>query len=159
MRENKLANFLRDHGPMYSTWDKTSKDIRECSEGKPYRPDFTFELPTHVIVLECDEFQHAHPGYACDERRMVDVFNSFGGVHVVFVRWNPDAYKIAGEAQTAELGGRLAALRKVLLREIAHVPTPTTERFRIVRMYYDGPAEVQMTCVSLPNGAFHERPS
>lgn len=86
VREKQVAKWLSDAGLHWAAWNK---QLPETSCGR-YRPDFVFEAGTHAVILEVDEFEHARPGYACDNRRMLDVYNAYGGTPVVFVRYNPD---------------------------------------------------------------------
>jgi len=71
----------------------TSTDIvinnGEC--GKE-RPDRVFELDDKVIILECDEHQHKDRQCDCEQTRMINISQSFGGLPVYFIRWNPDDY-------------------------------------------------------------------
>ena len=80
-----------------------------------------------VSCVECE-------AYACDKRRMLDVFNSYGGLPVVFVRWNPDAFKLAGHPVRCHMTQRLLALRHVLHR---YVGSPPRHKLTICRMYFD----------------------
>lgn len=61
------------------------------------RPDRVYERAAGdlVIVLECDEHQHRGSEYTpeCERARMGNVGQSFGGVPVLFVRFNPDPYR------------------------------------------------------------------
>ena len=72
----------------------------DCSN---YRPDFVYHLGSHVLIIEVDE--HQHKSYkSCageddlegrmrtEERRMMMIFQSFEGLPVTFIRYNPDGY-------------------------------------------------------------------
>ena len=56
------------------------------------RPDRVFDLGDRIVILECDEHQHEDRPCACEQTRMVNISQSFGGLPVLFIRWNPDAY-------------------------------------------------------------------
>jgi hypothetical protein len=56
-----------------------------------YRPDAYLDLGTHVVVLECDE--HQHRGYNCINKRRMALMQDFGFRPIVFLLFNPDAYK------------------------------------------------------------------
>jgi hypothetical protein len=135
VRENQVANFLRDAGFHWSAWNK---QLSETGCGT-YRPDFTFEADTHVVIIEVDEHQHASPGYACDNRRMLDVFNAYGGLPVVFLRWNPDAFKLRGQMERRSVKSRLTFLREQLRIALAETPK---HLLSIKRMFYDQPERV-----------------
>ena len=57
------------------------------------RPDRLFELPVRVLIIECDENQHKERACECEQTRMVNIGQSFGGLSVYFIRWNPDNFK------------------------------------------------------------------
>lgn len=56
------------------------------------RPDRVFEFDDKVVILECDEHQHKERPCSCEQTRMVNLGQSFGGTPVYFLRWNPDLY-------------------------------------------------------------------
>ena len=76
---------------------------RECNL---YRPDLPYDCGTHIVIIECDEEQHK--GYnweACasnrslkhaEEKRMYEIMLSYECKPVIFIRWNPDSYKVNG---------------------------------------------------------------
>lgn len=72
--------------------------------------------------------------YSCDNRRMLDIFNAYGGLPVVFIRWNPDAFKLAGQTARRLVKTRLADLEKQLRACLA---APPQQLLTIHRMFYD----------------------
>ena len=46
-----------------------------------------------MLLLEVDEHQHRGRACECEQTRMVNLGQMFGGTPVYFVRWNPDAYR------------------------------------------------------------------
>ena len=149
VRENQVANFLRDQGLHWTAWNK---QLTETACGR-YRPDFAFELPTHVVVVEVDEHQHAQPGYACDNARMLDIFGAYGGLPVVFIRFNPDAYEVEGVRRKVQLRTRLKVLGEELRAALATKPK---ELLTIARLFYDG-HDVMRTWVAPDDPAFSEK--
>ena len=132
VRENQVANYLRDQGLHWTAWNK---QVAETACGR-YRPDFVYELDSHVVVVEVDEQQHAKPGYACDAARMLDIFGAYGGTPVVFLRFNPDGFKIGGVTKRTTLPTRLRQL-ETQLRAALEQPPP--RQLTIVRLFYDDP--------------------
>jgi len=57
------------------------------------RPDILLELNTHCIIIEIDENQHIDYETNCEEQRINDLFNDIG-LPIIFIRFNPDSYKI-----------------------------------------------------------------
>jgi hypothetical protein len=130
VREHQVANFLRDHGFRWTAWNK---QLAETACGR-YRPDFAFELTTHVVVVEVDEHQHAQLGYNCDTARMVDIYGAYGGLPVKFIRFNPDEFQLAGVATRLTMPTRLKTLHAELRAALAAPPTHALE---IARLFYD----------------------
>lgn len=85
-RELKLKEYLLS---VYS--DKTIvHDKRvECHR---YRPDFVFDMGSHVIVIELDENQHKRYDTSCDNKRLMSIFHGLASRPMVILRFNPDRY-------------------------------------------------------------------
>ena len=71
-----------------------------------YRPDILYDCGTHIVVVECDEFQHKkyNNWESCttnrslehaEEKRMYEIMVAYG-LPAIFVRWNPDNFKVNG---------------------------------------------------------------
>jgi hypothetical protein len=64
------------------------------------RPDIVYDMKTHIVIIEVDENQHKNGNnynVECEYKRMINIFNSFGGVPINFIRYNPDPYKVDGK--------------------------------------------------------------
>ena len=81
-------NYLDLRGLKGSSTDITIEK-GEC--GKE-RPDRIYDIGDKVIILECDEHQHRDRQCLCEQVRMANIGQSFGGIPVYFIRWNPDKY-------------------------------------------------------------------
>jgi hypothetical protein len=88
-KQNALMQYLDLKGLEGNSTDKII-GTGEC--GKE-RPDRIFDLNDKVIILECDENQHKDRQCVCEQQRMINISNTFGGTPVYFIRWNPDKYK------------------------------------------------------------------
>lgn len=71
------------------------------------RPDFVYHCGSHIIIIEVDEYQHK--SYSCtaygdtlegrikgERIRMYEIAQSFDGLPVTFIRYNPNNYKVNG---------------------------------------------------------------
>jgi hypothetical protein len=67
------------------------------------RPDRVYDFGDKIVVLECDENQHQERACVCEQTRMVNIGESFGGVQVYFICWNPDDYAPADDGREPEL--------------------------------------------------------
>ncbi len=61
------------------------------------RPDGLLDRLTHSIIVEIDEDQHVGYDSLCNNRRNMELFTDLGNRPVVFIRLNPDSYKVNGK--------------------------------------------------------------
>ena len=97
-KQNALMAYLDFRGLPGNSTDITI-DNGICGRE---RPDRVYELPGKIIVLECDEHQHRERNCVCEQTRMVNISQSFGGTPVYFIRWNPDDYAPADDRKNPE---------------------------------------------------------
>ena len=136
VRENQLANYIRDHiSVAWSSWNKQPPGAREC--GKGYRPDFIWVLDHLIIVLECDEDQHIT--YECERRRMNDLWNTYGGMPIVFIPFNPDAFKIDDTTRRVPKDVRHKRAVDVVEQELARSfdDVAALSTVRVTYMFFD----------------------
>lgn len=88
IKQSALFKYLDSVG-LYGI--QTDKIIDNGSCGKE-RPDRVFDFDDKIIIVECDEFQHKNITPECEQVRMLNIGQSFGGVPVYFIRWNPDDF-------------------------------------------------------------------
>jgi EsV-1-7 cysteine-rich motif len=88
-KQKSLMAYLDHRGLCGTTTDKRI-DNGSCGNE---RPDRIFELDDKVIIIECDEYQHKDRPCECEQTRMVNIGQSFGGTPVYFIRFNPDDYQ------------------------------------------------------------------
>ena len=73
-----------------------------------------------VIVLEFDEHQHEHEDQRCELVRMANIFLSYRGRRVIFIRYNPDAFKVGGVTLVTKRETREAVLLATLKEALAN---------------------------------------
>jgi hypothetical protein len=102
------------------------------------RPDRVFEFDDKVVILECDEHQHKDRQCLCEQTRMVNLGQSFGGTPVYFLRWNPDVYA-PGDTRDPEPVAKRHKLVADYLHQIEDglVELPTA-LVSVLYLYYDG---------------------
>ena len=103
-REARMAASLNEwadqgHIPKYSLWNRRnpSADPVQCGG---FRVDFVFELAESVLILEYDEGMHADRDRRCELVRQANCSLGYGGRPVHWIRFNPDAFKVAGVTRT-----------------------------------------------------------
>jgi hypothetical protein len=99
--------------PLYSSWNKQNP-LADPSQCGKYRVDFTFEMPSGIVLLECDERQHSDYVRRCELVRQAEVALGFGGLPVHWVRYNPDAFKINGTTRVTKRDERESTLLRNL---------------------------------------------
>ncbi len=134
VREMAVERYLRESDlPLYTRWNRTIPSANPTLCGR-YRPDFVWELTTHVVALEVDELQHSASSYGCDNRRTIDIFNSYNGLPLVLIRFNPDAYTIGGIFKKTALAARVKVLIKFIRKCLTVFPGTA---LTIHRLYFD----------------------
>jgi hypothetical protein len=130
-KETIIKNVLDANKFKYDTYDQIPTEA--CNK---YRPDFVFDIGTHVIILEVDENQHQSYACECEQSRMINLFQDFGGVPVIFIRFNPDKYvNNKGERFNTYDKSRETRLLKTLRSLIVHIPK---ELLSVIYLYYNG---------------------
>ena len=133
-KQNALTDFLDANN---FKGDSTDKMINGGECGKE-RPDRIFDFEDKIIILECDEHQHKDRQCLCEQTRMINIGQSFGGTPVYFIRWNPDNYSPLNDKKEKELLLKRYKLLLNLLKDIKN------NKFKLSKslvsafyMYYD----------------------
>ena len=105
-----------------------------------YRPDFFIEAPNgHIIILEIDEEHHKQYDINCEIVRMFNIQQAIM-TPIVFVRYNPDAYKPGGVKTTAVAKKvRHNKLRATITRLIHFPPSFIQGVPEVEYLYYPQP--------------------
>lgn len=104
------------------------------------RPDISFELNKHVVIVEIDEDQHRRYTDLCECARLNEIVNGIGGRSVIFIRFNPDKIKNNGNVIEIPLIDRLDKLINIINDEI----TKEYDYFivKLIQLYYDDKYEL-----------------
>ncbi len=109
LTENALNDFLEKKG---LTFTRDTSPSYTCTAK---RPDFEFRTSFGVILIENDEDQHKGKVCECEQRRMMELHQSYGeDVH--FIRFNPDRFvqSVSGKRGFVDLTVRQKELFKIL---------------------------------------------
>jgi hypothetical protein len=133
-KQNALMTYLDKHKLRGNSTDVV---IEKGACGLE-RPDRVFEFDDKVVILECDEHQHKDRQCSCEQTRMVNLGQSFGGTPVYFLRWNPDAYA-PGDGRNPEPVVRRHKLVADYLHQIedGYVDLPNA-LVSVLYLYHDG---------------------
>ncbi len=58
------------------------------------RPDIIIDIGFQIIIVEIDENQHCDYDCSCENKRLMELSQDVGFRPIVFIRFNPDNYKI-----------------------------------------------------------------
>jgi len=139
-RENSEEFKLRDSMNLWFQDLKITHDRIIEGSCLRYRPDFFIETPKgHIIIVEVDETHHKDYDVNCEIVRMFNIQQAIM-TPIVFVRYNPDAYKPGGVKTTAvPKKVRYNKLRATITRLIHFPPTFLPGIPEIEYLYYPQP--------------------
>jgi hypothetical protein len=130
-KQNMVRDYLLHEGFKFTTVDRAI-DGGICGLE---RPDFYIDCGTHFLIIEVDEHQHSGRPCECEQARMVNISQS-NGLPTVFLRWNPDRYKLPRKgAQMAASSRRLAVLKEWALHHLVKQPV---EFLSVLYLFFDG---------------------
>lgn len=139
-KQNALMNYL-DNINLYGSSTDTIIDGGIC--GKE-RPDRIYDFGDKIVILECDENQHRSRPCECEQTRMINIGQSFGGIPVYFIRWNPDNYKPVNNKKIQETLTKRHKLCGDLIDDIKQnkISLPYA-LVSAIYLYYDGWSSIQ----------------
>jgi hypothetical protein len=104
-KQKKVSAFLSANEYIF-----TEDKIFDLECGKE-RPDFIIECLDKIISLEIDEDQHKSRLCECEQSRMVNLSQAYG-MPTIFIRYNPDKYKIGNKIIEPDDNKRLKKLKE-----------------------------------------------
>ena len=146
IKENYVRDYLRDEfkEDITMVFNKSVKD--GCSAR---RPDVLIDFGSHVVIIECDENQHKNYSRECDNKRTMLLFKDCGDRPIVFIRLNPDRYRVGkikyDSCFNNTKAGSLSVVKKDFIKRMVAVVT-LIERYKcelpvkevtIERLFYD----------------------
>ena len=133
-KQRAVMAYLDNKG-LYGSSTDTIIDGGIC--GKE-RPDRVFDFGDKIIIFECDEHQHRDRACECEQTRMVNIGQMFGGIPVYFIRWNPDDYTPTSPQKGPEPIQKRYSLLADLLQSIKdNRYTLPNGLISAIYMYYD----------------------
>jgi hypothetical protein len=134
-KQTALMDYL-DARDLTGTSTDTTIDQGACGRE---RPDRVYELADKIIILECDEHQHRDRACDCEQTRMINIGQSYGGMPVYFIRWNPDNYCSDNDRKQPEEIKKRHKLVGDLIASIAKGKTALPRGLvSVLYMYYNG---------------------
>lgn len=130
-KENRIGLVFRNNNINYYSAD--SIILNGCSK---YRPDYIVSNPLFEIIIEVDENQHKSYPCECENTRMINIHQDFGGKPVLFIRYNPDNYHDHLKRLVKPDISREQKLIDVVKKYIAL--TEWSSKLSAVYLFYDG---------------------
>lgn len=138
-KEARIRNELEQWAsngelPLYTSWNKAIQftNPKACEQK---RPDFAWDMGHRAVILEVDEKQHSIYDRRCELVRVSIITESYGGIPVHLIRYNPDAFKIHGKNRRIGYVERIALLKTELAKALA---TPDfNHRLTVQHLWYD----------------------
>jgi hypothetical protein len=133
------------------TWRDDKRIQDSCSNR---RPDLLLDLGYQIIIIEIDENQHRSYDCSCENKRLMELSQDVGHRPIIFIRFNPDDYRIKNEnikscwgydkrgfacikkSKQKEWNERLECLKKQIEYWI-HLENKTDKMIEVIQLYYD----------------------
>lgn len=93
-KENEIVTLLIANGIKF-TYNKIANGTKCGRE----RCDIVIQCEGYIVILEIDENQHKPYSCECEQIRMINVTQSYGGMPCFWIRYNPDKFSIQHENQ------------------------------------------------------------
>jgi hypothetical protein len=138
-RQKSKENLVRDY--INSKFDGFIHDtplwIGGCDCTHKRRIDHRRLIGNTLLCVETDENQHKYYNGDDEDNRYDDLMMIHGG-KFIFIRFNPDKYKVRGEVRDPDMDTRLDKLERVIKKQIERIKNEENEDIiEIYSMYYD----------------------
>lgn len=131
-KQKEVKHYLDVNGFNYVSTDRII-DNGTCGRE---RPDFLFDAGTHYIIIEVDEHQHKGRPCECEQTRMVNISQSLG-LTTIFIRYNPDEFKVDNKKKSVSINNRLKVLGE-WLNHLLNIETNEIPGFlSVVYLFFD----------------------
>ena len=150
-KEMFIGNLLKEEIKQDLSYQDEVVDS-SCSK---VRPDFVYDCCSHIVIIEVDENQHksySNCGSTKEEKqfmenkRMFMIYQSFGGPNVIFIRYNPDSFRVKDKVLKVNDNKRHECLLlwvKHFLKNKSEIP------LEVKYLFYDEYDEREQTKISI----------
>ena len=133
--ENKVRNFLKEHKPEFIHDSVIYTNHCDCTHRR--RIDHRIIIGNTMLAVETDERQHK--GY--DQKDETDRYEDLYMIHSgkwIFIRFNPDCYRVNGRLYNPNVTSRLPVLLEEINKQMTRINTDeNVEPVEIVKLYFD----------------------
>ena len=106
----------------------------DCSTRR--RIDHRILIGNTLLCIETDEKQHKSYNQKDEEIRYDDLMMIHGG-KFIFIRFNPDKYKINGKSVNPMMYTRLTVLKKEIEKQITRIHEEENDLIEIIHLFFD----------------------
>jgi hypothetical protein len=130
----------KDIGPYIALKDKM---ISHDSCNTRRRPDLLISSTKKLhLIVECDEKQHSGASYSCETGRMDEIIDEIKEGRIVFIRWNPDNFKVDGVRKSVLRKDRLKILARTIREVIKEtLSNPEAPHIEMLYLFYSNDSE------------------
>ena len=133
--ENKVRNFLREHKPEFIHDSVIYTNHCDCTHRR--RIDHRVLAGNTMLAVETDERQHKGYDKKDETGRYEDLYMIHSGKWI-FIRFNPDCYRINGRRYNPNVTTRFPVLLEEINKQIARINMDeNVELVEIVKLYFD----------------------
>jgi hypothetical protein len=136
-KELQMVEYLKNSkriGPYIVFNDKIIKG-ESCDTKR--RPDLLISSTHELqIIVECDEYQHKDNNYSCETGRMDEILDELTKGRTIFIRWNPDKFKVNDINVTVLRDDRLKKLKDLIIKLINKKDWDDDETVKVYYMFY-----------------------
>ena len=112
----------------------TTLETEHCDCSHRRKIDFRMLINNTMLCIEVDEGQHS--SYAKDDIRYDDLMMTFTG-KFIFIRFNPDNYRINGVLKKTQIRTRLNKLSQEIVKQQSRIDNEeNNDMLEIVKLYY-----------------------
>ncbi len=140
-KEKTVMNYLDKYVKLSNIINITD-DKAVSTYCNHYRPDRMYDIGTHCIIIEVDEDQHKGKRSSCSKgeigelSRMHEIQNAVG-MNCIFLRFNPDTFKVNDKKQSINMNERLKLLVKWIEKCEEMKPEKDLEPVKYKYLFYD----------------------
>jgi hypothetical protein len=127
-----------------------------------YRPDRIYDIGTHYVIIEVDEEQHKGKRSSCSKgeigelARMHEIQNAVG-MNCIFLRFNPDTFKVNNKLQKVSINQRLKLLVKWIEKCVEMRPDKDLQPVKYKYLYYDDWNETDITFKEIDDTKLYDK--
>jgi hypothetical protein len=127
-----------------------------------YRPDRMYDVGTHCIIIEVDEDQHKGKRASCSKgeigelARMHEIQNAVG-MNCIFLRFNPDTFKVNNKKQSINMNERLKLLVKWIEKCEEMKPEKDLEPVKYKYLFYDDWSETDTSFKEIDDTMLYDK--